>query len=449
MPLAKKKPGPHIIGDRVIYEEYLRQKKDSSATAKALELANPVNTSCPSRKQVAAAVQRMLNNTSAEYWTKKKKASSGRLPVLDDTGLQILRDEARAAKEENRIIRLSKPDAHAAIMRERLLMMVRLGRESSLETFDPKKYAVCERKLDEYVDKIWPEQRKSKPVTDAREKAKAEPRNAISCAAVAGSVFERTNPDCILTSDHMACFIDKNSTMQITVAAEGSQASMRKQGLSIGYQQDPDLDDEGNVKLPCHCSMMMSGKRVAVIAEIWDDQISVSDDGSKVCIYALDGDNPNDFYSATCFSCYIAFGTPHELVMYEMYTKVIIPKAARMRDMAKALAGQRDRGRAFDSAPSVVPVHTASASAKRHCASQVLPHSVKGSSVKAKVTAATSREPSDSSEPSFAVPELNPVFQQLAGGCALEFLSRSPSFAPRRSVAAVPSAPSVASTSCS
>jgi hypothetical protein len=117
----------------------------------------------------------------------------------------------------------------------------------------------------------------------------------------------------------MACFIDKNNIIQITVAAEGSQASMKKQGLSIGHRQDTEVDSEGNVKMPCHCSMTMSGQTIAVIAEIWDDQIQVSDeDDVKVKIYALDGQDPSDFLSATSFSCYIAFGTPDELVMWEM-----------------------------------------------------------------------------------------------------------------------------------
>jgi hypothetical protein len=420
MPPKRQEGHPPLLGDRIIYEEYVKQKEDASKTSEALRKEG---STYPTRKQVAKAVKRMLDNTSAEYWVRKQKGAQGRLPVLDAIGIQNLVDEAERAKNENRIIRLNVKQAHDEIMRERLNMIVRLKRETSLDTFDRKKYDVSERKLNEYMGKIWPEQFGSKPVTDSRDKAKSEIRNAISCAAVAGSVFERTNPECILTHDHMACFIDKNHTIKITVAAEGSQAAMRRQGLSIGHQQEADIDAEGNVKLPCHCSMTMSGKFVSCIAEIWDDQILASNDGNRVAIYALDGDDPNDILSATCFSCYIAFGTPHELVMYEMYTKIIIPKGHRIRERARALADQRHD--AFGRAPSVLPSVQARPPESPASKVQRIDHSVKIGSVQP--GAATSHQTSGAipGNPSFAVPDLNPVFQQLMDGGAVQFLSPS------------------------
>jgi len=150
------------------------------------------------------------------------------MPVLDAQAIKTLQDEEAARKQEERVIRLTTEECNTDIMRERCKMVVRRGMETSLATFDPMKYKVSEKKLKEFRNKIWPEQRNSKPVTDAREKSKAQIRNAISCAVVAGSVFRRTNPACIVTSDHMACFIDKHNRIAMTHAADGSQADMRK-----------------------------------------------------------------------------------------------------------------------------------------------------------------------------------------------------------------------------
>jgi hypothetical protein len=148
---------------------------------------------------------------------------------------------------------------------------------------------------------------------------------------------------------------------------------MRSQGLSIGYDSAAqDTDDEGNVKFPAHCSFAMNAEKVSVIAEIWDEQIKVDPYGCRVKIYALDPTSFDDFLSATSFSAHIAFDTPHELVMYEMLTKVIIPKGSRMRDRAKDLAQklrQNVSGGAFAAAPSVVPIRAEDSSSKRQCTS--------------------------------------------------------------------------------
>jgi hypothetical protein len=166
MPPKRQEGHPPLLGDRIIYEEYVKQKEDASKTSEALRKEG---STYPTRKQVAKAVKRMLDNTSAEYWVRKQKGAQGRLPVLDAIGIQNLVDEAERAKNENRIIRLNVKQAHDEIMRERLNMIVRLKRETSLDTFDRKKYDVSERKLNEYMGKIWPEQFGSKPVTDSRE----------------------------------------------------------------------------------------------------------------------------------------------------------------------------------------------------------------------------------------------------------------------------------------
>lgn len=377
-----RKDGKPRIGDKLVHEAWLRHDKSNRATAKELQKGDP--TAYPTRKQVADAVKRHEDGTSAGFWTKKQKSNAGRLPVLDDVAISILLLEEEERKSINAIARLRTDQCHADIYRERYNMVVRLGHETSLATFDPLKYKVSEKKLREYTKIIWPETRSSKPVTAARERSKAEIRNAISCVAVAGSVFKRTNPGCILTSDHLACYLDKHSQIQITHAAQGSQAAMRKQGLSICYAASDEVDSEGNVKLPCHCTFTKAAETVSVIAEIWDDQLRVDPDGAKVKIYALDPTDADDFLSATSFTAYIAYGTPHDLVMWEMYSKVILPKGDRIRNRVRALAHTQRQSRvgaAFGSAPSVAPVREASvseASSKRSKMSTMSANSISG-----------------------------------------------------------------------
>jgi hypothetical protein len=110
-------------------------------------------------------------------------------------------------------------------------------------------------------------------------------------------------------------------------------------------------------KLPICCSMTMSGKVVACVAEVWDDQLVAGADGRAVTILGLDPTDATDFLSAKTYAAYIAHGTPHDVVMYEMYTKVIIPRATIIKDRAKALAELQRSGQqhgAFAPAPSVV-----------------------------------------------------------------------------------------------
>jgi hypothetical protein len=431
MPHARKAGQPPRIGDRLVYEEWLKNKKSNRQTAKVLQKGDP--KAYPTRKQVADAVTRHENGTSAEFWTKKQKSNVGRLPVLDEIAIRILVDEEEERKRANVIVRLKTAECHEAIYRERYNMVVRLGYETSLATFDPLKYAVSERKLCEYRQLIWPETKNSKPVTAARERAKAEIRNAISCVAVAGSVFKRTNPSCILTSDHLACYLDKHSQIQLTHAAEGSQAAMRKQGLSIGCAAD-EFDSEGNVKLPCHCTFTKAGESVSVIAEIWDDQLRVDADGAKVKIYALDPTDADDFLSATSFTAYIAYGTPHDLVMWEMYSKVILPKGNLIRNRVRALACMQRQSRvgaAFGAAPSVAPVREASVSSASSKRSKSALSAVSANSVgvnayslrstdcftpKLSTETPTARSAmSTGARARFAAPELDQVFQPAPG----------------------------------
>ena len=222
----KQQPGPQVFGDLVIYRKYVEYRNNGARTARFFNKG--VANVYPSAKQVVAAVERHINGTSAAYWTNSRSSNAGRMPVLDAQGIKTLQDEEAARKQEERLVRLTTAECHRDIMRERCKMVVRRQLETSLETFDPLKYKVTEAKLKEFTHKIWPERRSSKPVTDSREKAKNQLRNAISVAVVGGSVFRRTNPACIITMDHMACFIDKHNRVQITHAAAGSQAEMRK-----------------------------------------------------------------------------------------------------------------------------------------------------------------------------------------------------------------------------
>jgi hypothetical protein len=112
--------------------------------------------------------------------------------------------------------------------------------------------------------------------------------------------------------------------------------------------------------------MTMSGKVVSVCAEIWDDQLVADGDGTRVKILGLDATDVNDFLSATSYAVYIARDTAHELVMHEVWTKVILPKSDLIRKKAEALAKSlrsERQAQAFVFAPSVAPRFEGSVSA--------------------------------------------------------------------------------------
>jgi hypothetical protein len=368
----------HTFGDRAIHRVFLECGQDNSKTSRRLcEQAAAMNPpkKGPTRKMVKKAVDRHAQGRTDEYLRQKRawkaKPAGGRLQALDAIGLQFLKDEAEELKRTNAIIRPGQEALYKKILDERLKMVVRLGVESSVESCDPKKYELSDRCLRSLAKKICPEQRFVKRGTLRREEAKAEIRNAISSAAVAGSVFRRTNPDCIVTTDHLAIYINSKDQLKVVYAAAGSQDSMRKQRVSMAHaDEDAEESSEGDVKMPCMCSMTMSGKVISCVAEIWDDQLQPDADGARVKIYALDPTDSSNFLSASTYKAYIAHGTPHELVMWEVYTKVVIPKANIIRHKIKQLAAAQRSTGVLPPVPSVVRPFAGSVSSTANVSSQ-------------------------------------------------------------------------------
>jgi hypothetical protein len=381
----------HTFGDRVIHDMYMKLDCDATATsayfcAEAAAMVPPKKG--PNRKMIKKAYARHENGETEEYRKRQRilaaQPAGGRMPALDDEGIKFLKREAEELKQANAIIRPQQDACYEKIRQQRLLMCVRRGLATRVELLDAREYELTDRTMRSLAKLIWPEQRFVKKGTLRREEAKAEPRNAISVAAVAGSVFDRTHPDCIVTTDHLAMFIDSKSQLQLVFAAAGSQKEMRKQQLSMAAGPDSapdgggaaaaavdaaDVDEgpEGDCKMPVMCSMAMSGKVVSAVAEIWDDQLHADPDGKRVKIFALDPSEPGVFLSATTFVAYIAHGTPHELVMFEVYSKVVLPKAHIIRTRAQELAAAQRRGDttgALGEAASVVPPWAGSLSSR-------------------------------------------------------------------------------------
>ena len=228
----------HTFGDRVIRDKYVEMGHDAVNTSKhfcAEAAAMRPPKQGPNRHMVKKAFDRHENNETLDYLARKRTREweRGRLPALDEVGIQAIKAEAERAKRENRILRPSREEAWARIKKERLDMVVRRGVESALDVFDHSKYDLSERTMHSLAKLCYPEQRFSKHGTTRREAAKGEIRNALSNLAVAGSVFKHTNPDCIVTTDHMAVYIDNSDKLALTFAAAGSQESMRQQGLPL------------------------------------------------------------------------------------------------------------------------------------------------------------------------------------------------------------------------
>ena len=113
MPRQKKKLST-VLGDRVIYDSYIQHGQDAKQTSSALRVGD---STYPSRKQVGKAVKRMEEGRGGTGGAtrSKKKINSGRLPILDDIGINKLKEEAEAEKRENRIIRLSIEEARKKV----------------------------------------------------------------------------------------------------------------------------------------------------------------------------------------------------------------------------------------------------------------------------------------------------------------------------------------------
>ncbi len=213
-------------------------------------------------------------------------------------------------------------------------MLVRLGFEVSEDLInmrDPR-YQVSQETLDNYVNEIWPKKEKAGYIAARREEVKREIRNNISVAAVGGFTFSHTNPACCATSDHFACRKMADGQIQVIRTAEGSKDSMQEQSLSAGHS------DKGaggaSVTMPIHATMTKALQMVALVGEVWDDQI-LKHDGKPVKIYALDPTDPQDMLTAVCFSAVIAHGTPHEVVMHKIYKDILVPKMVRIRKAAR------------------------------------------------------------------------------------------------------------------
>jgi hypothetical protein len=333
MPRAKQLPGAQIVGDAVIYKRYVELKQVASHTAKYFNKGQ--NNVYPSRKQVDAAVKRHLDGTSASYWTNAHRKPGGRPPILDNIAKDNLKGQARQSMIRRDFIRPTPELCAIDIEKERKKMLVRLGfetREDLINMLDPK-YSVSQKTVDKLIDEIWPKKEKSSYIAERREEVKREIRNNISCAAVAGFTFSHTNPACCATSDHFAVRRNANGEIQVIRVADGSQQLMKEQGLSAGHG----VSSQGaSVTMPIHATMTKALQMVALVGEVWDDQL-LKHDGEPVKIYALDATNPEDMLTAVCFSAVIAHGTPHELVMHKIYKDILIPKMVRIRDAAKAL----------------------------------------------------------------------------------------------------------------
>jgi hypothetical protein len=367
MPRAKTQPPTKKkFGDKVLEREWEAAGKNCNEAARRLLKQEGDDCDDPSdkdfikrlarmAKEVSRAVERMKEGSSiAHVKAVKDKSRNGRLPALDIIAINNLKDLAWRTAQQRLFIRPTEAECKNLIRQERAAMLVRRRKASRIDLLDMNLYPISAETEMSYINSIWPEDEEARHISGHRDKVKREIRNNISCCAVAGYVFSHTNPDCIETSDHFAVYRDSNGDIQIVRSAAGSGQMMRDSGFSVGFDGakkkkrkrnkdktggDGSASTDANVKLPIHASFTMSKKVVALIAEIWDDQVvKPFDDGSVVKIFPIDATDPDDALSAECYTAHIVYGTPHEVVMHAMYKDIIIPKMVRIREKAKAMA---------------------------------------------------------------------------------------------------------------
>jgi len=183
-------------------------------------------------KKVSRAVDRMKQGASiAHVKAVKNKSRNGRLPALDIIAITNLKDLAWRTAVQRLFIRPTEAECKILIQQERAAMLVRRGKASRIDLVDMNLYPISPETEMSYINSIWPEDEEARHISGHRDKVKREIRNNISCCAVAGYVFEHTNPDCIETSDHFAVYRDANGDIQIVRSAAGSGQMMRDSGF--------------------------------------------------------------------------------------------------------------------------------------------------------------------------------------------------------------------------
>ena len=321
-------------GDRLLLKWYDESKQCSNKAARK-HATRPEFVGALA-KAISRAVERRTKGSDPAL-PSHSKSKGGRAPGLDREGLKALKTMARKSAVRRDFIRPKEEECRRLLTAERARMLVRRGKADDVDLIDMNMFPIDAKTEMKYIDEIWPEKEEVAYKANHRDEVKKEPRNNFSCLAVTDYVFRNTNPCCIETSDHFGIYRDKMGDIQIVRSAAGSGKLMRAEGFSVGH--DGSGDAEANAKLPVHASMTMAKRVVALIAEIWDDQlVKPFADGSLVKIYPIDANDPDDILSAECFGALIVHGTPHDVVMHSMYKDIIIPKMCRYRDEAKEMA---------------------------------------------------------------------------------------------------------------
>jgi hypothetical protein len=360
MPRAKiNRNDAPTYGDRVLLKWYDDAGKVANEAARK-HVTRPEHLKALA-KQITRAVQRRTEGGDAAL-PSHAKSKGGRTPGLDRPGKKALQNIARRTAVQRNFIRPDEAECKRLIHEERARMLVRLGKASAVDLIDMNAFPIDAKTEMKYIMEIWPEKEEVAYKSAHRDEVKREIRNNISCCAVTDFVFRNTNPCCIETSDHFAVYRDATGALQSVRSAAGSGEAMRKEGWSVGHGGSG--DGAASCKLPVHGSMTMAKQIVALIAEIWDDQlVKPFPDGSLVKIYPIDATDPKDILSAECFGALIVHGTPHDVVMHSMYKDIIIPKMCRIRDAAKEMAATVRSQHIFAGAVPSVSVGAASVSA--------------------------------------------------------------------------------------
>lgn len=180
------------------------------------------------------------------------------------------------------------------------------------------------------VNTVWPEVDVVDRKAQAREDAKAEPRNMISAAAVGQAEFAATNPDAIFSSDIFTLQRNERGQSCLVRMAAGSKKKMKAMGLTAGYKDD--AAGEAFRVLPIMATIAMSGHLLSAIAIVYDDQLP---DG-KFDIIALDSMG-GAWDNAVMFVCYCGPNVPEEVLYHAMFSRVVFPKSLKRVAECKAM----------------------------------------------------------------------------------------------------------------
>ena len=204
-----------------------------------------------------------------------------------------------------------------ATQRDRAIAYTEFGNvlraASSAEFFAAKDSGIISKPtIKKYMKRAELTSRRADSVNASRARARADPRNAIACAAVTSACFSSISPEFLFNTDKVTLLIEHNVEKPKVVLSKSlaNQLSEEHYGVHIS-------NERGQTRsIPINFTTAADGKVLHVDVELWDRDINMF----SACVV---GD---------LFTFWLIPGNFNEIELTrELYTRSIIPAIQRKR----------------------------------------------------------------------------------------------------------------------